>query len=278
MLKFREIGVFLKKPSRDPVRTQSGPSRDPIRHQFLHFWAPLLASRDPVGIQSGSSRAPILEVLAPRLDLSGSSQNHRKTRKNTAKMLFCCEFGCLPTLVPDWIPTGSRLDPDWIPTGSRLAKSGAQKSKKSHPDEIPTESINWQEPTPAPIFPFPDPPLPLFSFSAHQPCINTLPPSCTKTAKAVLSQTGVLQYIYIYIYLYLSIYLSIYLPIYLSISISIYLYLYLSIFLCSRIELKMSKTKHKQLQQTGGTFAMQLACAAGFLSDAKRINHKTGFI
>ena len=47
---------------------------------------------------------------------------------------------------------------------------------------------------------------------------------------------------------------------------------------CSRIELKMSKTKHKQLQQAGGTFAMQLACAAGFLSDAKRINHKTGFI
>ena len=47
---------------------------------------------------------------------------------------------------------------------------------------------------------------------------------------------------------------------------------------CSRIELNMSETKHKQLQQAGGTFAMQLACAAGFLSDAKRINHKTGFI
>jgi hypothetical protein len=40
----------------------------------------------------------------------------------------------------------------------------------------------------------------------------------------------------------------------------------------------MSETKHKQLQQAGGTFAMQLACAAGFLSDAKRINHKSGFI
>ena len=48
--------------------------------------------------------------------------------------------------------------------------------------------------------------------------------------------------------------------------------------MCSRIELKMPETKHKQLQQASGTFAMQLACAAGFLSDAKRINHKSGFI
>ena len=47
---------------------------------------------------------------------------------------------------------------------------------------------------------------------------------------------------------------------------------------CSRIELKMSETKHKQLQRAIGTFAMQLACAAGFLSDAKRIHHKTDFI
>ena len=113
MLKFREIGVFLKKTSRDPVGTQPpdiGARLDPD-------WIP-------------TERCP--------------------------KML---------KLVPDWVPTGSRRDPDWI---------------------------DRQEPTPAPIFPFPDPPLPLFSFSAHQPCTNT-PPSCTKTAKAVLSQTGVLQ-------------------------------------------------------------------------------------
>ena len=38
--------------SQDPVG-------DPVGHQFLHFWAPLLASRDPVGIQSGSSRDPV---------------------------------------------------------------------------------------------------------------------------------------------------------------------------------------------------------------------------
>ena len=38
----------------------------------------------------------------------------------------------------------------------------------------------------------------------------------------------------------------------------------------------MSNT-HKQLQQHGSAFAMQLACAAGFLSDANCINHTLGF-
>ena len=193
----------MKKPGRDPVGTQSGPSRDPIGHQFLHFWAPLLASREPVGIQSGSSRAPIFEFLAPRLDLSGSSQNHRKTCKNTAKMLCFMYLAAsrhwCPTgsrLDPDWIPTGSRLDPDWIPTGSRLAKSGAQKCKnwcptgsRRDPDWIHrlarTHSRTY--------FSFPRPTLaPIFLFRA--PAVHQYPPpSCTKTVKAVLSQTGVLQ-------------------------------------------------------------------------------------
>ena len=45
--------------SMDPVGISSGSRRDPVGHQFLHFWALLLASRDPVGIQSGSSRDPV---------------------------------------------------------------------------------------------------------------------------------------------------------------------------------------------------------------------------
>ena len=177
---------------RNRVGIQSGPSRDPIGHQFLHFWAPLLDSRDPVGIQS-----PIFEFLAPRLDLSGSSQNHPKTCKNTAKMLFFMNLAASR----HWCPTGSRLDPDWIPTGSRLAKSGAQKCKnwcptgsRRDPDWIQRchRSARTHSRT---YFSLPRPTLaPIFLFRA--PAVHQYPPpSCTKTAKAVLSQTGVLQFI-----------------------------------------------------------------------------------
>ena len=143
---------FLKKPSRDPLGTQSGTnfcifghSRDPVGHQFSNFWHHVWTCQEAAKIT-------------------------QKRAKHSKNAIFN-EFGCLPTLVPDWIPTGSRL-----------AKSGAQKCKNwcptgsRDPDEIRTGSIDRQEPTPAPIFPFPDPPLPLFSFSAHQPCTNT-PPS-----------------------------------------------------------------------------------------------------
>ena len=113
-----------------------------------------------------------------------------KVIMNLAASRHWCPTGS--RLDPDWIPTGSRLAPDWIPTGSRLAKSGAQKSKigaRLGPDGILTGSIDRQEPTPAPIFPFPDPPLPLFSFSAHQPCTNT-PPLLHQNGKSSLKPNG----------------------------------------------------------------------------------------
>ena len=171
MLKFKEIGVFLKKPGRDPVGTQSGPNR-----------APIFAFLGTAFGQSGSSRAPIFEFLAPRLDLSGSSQNHPKTCKNTAKMLFFMNLAA------------SR---HWCPTGSRLAKSGAQKCKnwcptgsRRDPDWI-HRSARTHSRT---YFSLPRPTLaPIFLFRA--PAVHQYPPPCTKTAKAVLSQTGVLQII-----------------------------------------------------------------------------------
>ena len=175
----------MKKPGRDPVGIQSGPSRDLVGTQsgtnfciFGHrFW--------PVGIQSGSSRAPIFEFLAPRLDLSGSSQNHPKTCKNTANMLFFMNLAASR----HWCPTGSRLAKsgaqkckNWCPTGSRRDPDWIHRSARTHSRTY----FSLPRPTLAPIFLFRAP-------AVHQ----YPPPSCTKTAKAVLSQTGVLQYIYI---------------------------------------------------------------------------------
>jgi hypothetical protein len=117
------------------IGIQSGRSRAPI----LHFLAALLTSRDPVGIQSGTN----FRVFGTTFGPVGKQLKSPENVPKLCKHVVFYEFGCLPTLMPDWIPTGS----DWIPTGS----------------------MDRQEPTHAPIFPCPDPPLPLLSFSAHQP-------------------------------------------------------------------------------------------------------------
>ena len=138
-----EICVFRRKP----VVTQPGRSRAPI----LHFLAPLFD-------QSGSSRAPIC-ASGPVWKQLKSPKNMTKPCTNTVFN----EFGCFPTVVPDSIPTGSRL-----PTGP------------------PTGSMDRQEPTPAPTFPRPGPPLP---FSAHQPC-NQYPPILHQNGQSNLKPNG----------------------------------------------------------------------------------------
>ena len=166
--------------SRDPVGTQSGTNFCIFGHRF---W--------PVGIQSGTN----FRIFGTTFGPVGKQPKSPKTCKNTAKMLFFMNLAASR----HWCPTGSRLDPDWIPTGSRLAKSGAQKCKnwcptgsRRDPDWIHrlarTHSRTYfslPRPTLAPIFLFRAP-------AVHQ----YPPPSCTKTVKAVLSQTGVLQVIH----------------------------------------------------------------------------------
>ena len=196
--------------SRDPVGTQSGPSRDPVGTQsgtnfsiFGHrFW--------PVGIQSGSSRDPVGTQSGTNFNIFG----HRFWPvKNSIFAVFLHVFGWF-LLLPDRSKRGAknskigaRLDPDWIPTGSRLDPDGPKAVPKNAkigarlgPDWIHRLARNHSRtyvslprPTLAPIFLFRAP-------AVHQ----YPPPSCTKTAKAVLSQTGVLQvpYINIYIYIY----------------------------------------------------------------------------
>ena len=161
---------------RNPVGIQSGPSRDPVGTQsgtnfciFGHrFW--------PVGIQSGTNFRIFGTTFGPVGKQPKSPKNAQKHCKNAFY-----EFGCLPTLVPDWIPTGSQMQklvPDWVPTGSRRDPDWIHRSARTHSRTY----FSLPRPTLAPIFLF------------RAPAVHQYPaPSCTKTAKAVLSQTGVLQ-------------------------------------------------------------------------------------
>ena len=101
--------------SMDPVGIPSGSRRDPVGHQFLHFWASLLASRDPVGIQSGSSRAP----------MSGGSQIHKKQFFARFLVILAAsrQVQTWCQKLENWCPT--------ISTGSRLG-SRLGFFKKTH--------------------------------------------------------------------------------------------------------------------------------------------------
>ena len=157
-------------PSRDPVGTQSGTNFCIFGHRF---W--------PVGIQSGSSRDPVGHQFSNFWHHVWTCREAAKVTEKHAKTLQKCYFLWI------WLPPdiGSRLDPDWPKAVPKNAKIGARLG----PDGILTGSIDWQEPTPAPIFRFPDPPLPPFSFSAHQPCTNT-PPLLHQNGKSSLKPNG----------------------------------------------------------------------------------------
>ena len=158
---------------RNPVGIQSGPSRAPI----LNFWAPLLASRDPVRIQSGTN----FRVFGTTFGPVGKQPKCPKSQKNVQKH---CKNAVFMNLAASrqWCPTGSRLDPDWPKAVPKNAKIGARIHRSAR-----THSRTY--------FPLPRPTLALI-FLFRAPAVHQYPPSCTKTAKAVLSQTGVLQCIY----------------------------------------------------------------------------------
>ena len=115
---------FVKKPSRDLVGTQSGPHGTAFGQSG--------SSRDPVGIQSGTN----FRIFGTTFGHVGKQPKSPKNTQKHCKNAIFYEFGCLPTLVPDWIPTGSRLDPDWIPTGQKRCP----KMQKLVPDWVPTGS------------------------------------------------------------------------------------------------------------------------------------------
>ena len=115
----------------------------------------------------------------------GGARQGAKISKIGAKTLQKCYFLWI------WLPPdiGARLDPDWIPTGQKRCPKMQKLVPRLGPDGILTGSIDRQEPTPAPIFPFPDPPLPLFSFS-RAPAVHQYPPLLHQNGKSSLKPNG----------------------------------------------------------------------------------------
>ena len=106
------------------------------------------SSQDPVGAQSGTNFCIFGHRFWPVGIQSGTNVG-RQPNKIAFLQCFCMffgDFGCFPT-GPNVVPKIRKLVPDWIPTGSRLAKSGAQKCKnwcpigsRLGPDWVPTGS------------------------------------------------------------------------------------------------------------------------------------------
>ena len=138
--------------------------RNPVRIQSK-------PSRDPVGTQSGtafgqsgSSRDPVGHQFSNFWHHVWTRREAAKITQKRAKTLQKCYFLWI------WLPPdiGARLDPDWIHRRGKNPLPHLFFPSQTHP---------------CPYFPFPR--------TSRAPIP---PPSCTKTAKAVLSQTGVLQF------------------------------------------------------------------------------------
>ena len=121
-----------------------------------------------IGIQSGSSRDPVghpnsflkkqhvsrfLQGFGTFLGASGQDPDWILIGQKCQKMQNCC-------------PTVSQLDPNWIHRSAR----------------------NHSRTAFAPIFPCPDPPWPLCSFSAHQ--YHPIPPLLHQNGKSSLKPNG----------------------------------------------------------------------------------------
>ena len=152
---------------------------------FWHrFW--------PVGIQSGTNFA-----------ISSTCREAAKFVQKTRFLqgfgfgMFLGDFSCFPgsKVVPKTAKFSARLDPDWIPTCQKRCQKNAKlvpTGSRLDPDWI-HELGRTRSRT---FFPLPGP-----TFAPIFPCCASrapTPPPCTKMAKAVLSQTTVLQHINAY--------------------------------------------------------------------------------